>query len=266
MGTLPLHIFSGPRSSSSHSQNQGVRSTPKGHRFHHGGAREYITTFLKKCDEDLNTILVSVSPASCLSPHVLILGGQASLMTAVVSAFIIYVHPKLQPDPDEDTAALLRVLLYKINNTIFGDDVPEAPRWTGPPLTIVATQLLLYLSLAATLGSVLFAIVTKELLNVCTLTGTWRSLAEDVRNQQLRLKWFTLSLHVIIFTLSALLQSALLLCSCAVTVYLWKINILIASVLLASILCVVSIHGIIYGLVLVNTDFSRFWTTNLFEL
>ena len=84
----------------------------------------------------------------------------------MISAFIIYVHPQLQKDPNEETADLLRVLLYKTDNTSFGGDVPEVPKWTGPPHTVVAALVLLYLGLAAVVITVTFAIIIKQFLNV----------------------------------------------------------------------------------------------------
>jgi hypothetical protein len=46
----------------------------------------------------------------------------------VTSAFIIEVDSKLQPDPGDETAALLRVLIYEINNNAFGGNVPAIPQ------------------------------------------------------------------------------------------------------------------------------------------
>ena len=55
------------------------------------------------------------------------------MFSAVTSAFIIEVDPQLQPDSGDETAALLRVLIYKMDNTAFGNDVPALPEWNGPP-------------------------------------------------------------------------------------------------------------------------------------
>ena len=65
----------------------------------------------------------------------------------MASAFIIQVQSELQSDPNEETAALLRVLIYKIDNTTFGGDIPTLPQWNGPPQTIIQVQSLLYASL-----------------------------------------------------------------------------------------------------------------------
>src|SRR6266478_4739959 len=91
---------------------------------------------------------------------------QAGLFSAVTSAFIIEVNSKLQPDPNQETAALLRVLIHKVDNTTFGDDVPTIPQpWTGPPHVMVQVQAILFASLAASLLSSLLAMLGKQWLN-----------------------------------------------------------------------------------------------------
>jgi len=47
---------------------------------------------------------------------------------SVTSAFIIEVNSKLRPDPNEETAGLLRVLIHKVDNTTFGGDAPAVPQ------------------------------------------------------------------------------------------------------------------------------------------
>ena len=88
--------------------------------------------------------------------------SQAGLFSAVASAFIIDVNSRLQPDPNDQTAALLRVLIYKIDNTTFGNDVPALPQWTGPPRMIVDVQAILFASLAASLLSAFLAMLGKQ--------------------------------------------------------------------------------------------------------
>ncbi|KAF9791185.1 hypothetical protein BJ322DRAFT_982776, partial [Thelephora terrestris] len=108
-------------------------------------AEEYDKEFLKNRGEDLNTTLIF-----------------AGLFSAVTSAFIIQVQSGLQSDPNEETAALLRVLIYKIDNTTFGGDVPTLPQWTGPPQTIIHVQSLLYASLLTSLLSAFIAMLGKQ--------------------------------------------------------------------------------------------------------
>lgn len=158
----------------------------------------------------------------------------------MASAFIIYIQPQLQRDPNEEAAALLRVLLYKTDNTTFGGDVPEVPQWTGPPRTTVVAQILLYLSLSLIFSSVLQIILAKQLLNLYLLAGTRELMIERILGRQREPKWFTTGLHIVILLLAISLQVALLLISCAITIYLWKINLAIAAVVLVAVLTTVS--------------------------
>ena len=127
-------------------------------------AEEYDREFMKKYDEDLNTTLIFVSSVWCSGVRVLT-RSQAGLFSAVTSAFIIEVHSHLQQDPNDETAALLRVLIYKIDNTTFGNNPPTIPQWTGPPQTIVHVQAILLASLAASLLSAFLAMLGKQWLN-----------------------------------------------------------------------------------------------------
>ena len=87
------------------------------------------------------------------------------MFSAVTSAFIIQVDSQLQPDPNDETVALLRVLLYKIDNTTFGTDVPTLPKWSGAPYTMVQVQAILFASLTASLFSAFLAMLGKQWLN-----------------------------------------------------------------------------------------------------
>ena len=88
---------------------------------------------------------------------------QAGLSSAVASTFIIGVNSDLKPDPNEETAALLRVLIYKVDNTF--NDVPTIPQWTGPPRTTIQVQAILFASLAVSLFSAFLAMLGKQWLN-----------------------------------------------------------------------------------------------------
>ena len=178
----------------------------------------------------------------------------------MTSAFIIYIHPQLQTDSGEESAGLLRVLLYKTDSTIFGGNVPGVPEWTGPPGTVVAALVLLYLSLAASVTSVLYAILAKQLLNLYALAcapGTPRDVD--------KFKWFTVTLHTVVLLLSLLVQLALLFLSCALTVYIWKINLLVASLILVLTVSAVPIYAVFVLLALANigildlSPFQKIW-------
>jgi hypothetical protein len=175
----------------------------------------------------------------------------------VISAFIIYINPQLESDPSEESVALLRILIYKLDNTTFGGDVPVLPQWTGPTSKVVVTQGLLYLSLASALGSASLAILAKRLLDMYSLAGGWRHRPEFRIATRQGLKSSTMSLYVLLLVLPLLLQLALLLFSCAVTVYLWKINLIVASFVLAATLLALTLYATFVGLALANLSFLR---------
>ena len=188
---------------------------------------------MEKYDEDLNTTLIFVRFVLTSDVHALT-ESQAGLFSAVTSAFIIEVHSHLQQDPNDVTAALLRVLLYKIDNTTFGNDPPALPQWTGPPRTIVHVQAILFASLAASLLSAFFAMLGKQWLNRYASTEMRGTAIERSQYRQRKLdgivKWY---FNHVMESLPLMLQIALLLLGCALTRYLWEIDVTVASVVLA---------------------------------
>ena len=152
----------------------------------------------------------------------------------MASAFVIQVQPQLQPDPNEETAALLRVLLYKTDNTTFGGEIPTIPRWTGPPHVIIQAQAMLYASLAASLFSAFFAMLGKQWLNRYDSVDMRGSTIERCQNRQRKhdgiVLWY---FNYVMESLPLMLQAALLLLGSALSLYLWEINTTIASVALA---------------------------------
>ena len=151
----------------------------------------------------------------------------------MTSAFIIQVQPQLQSDPNEETAALLRVLIYKIDNTTFGNDVPALPQWSGPPHTIVQVQAILYASLAASLFSAFLAMLGRQWLNRYASIDMRGPAIERSQNRQRKLDgivtWF---FDHVMESLPLMLQFALLLLGCALSRYLWEIDTTVASVVL----------------------------------
>ena len=159
---------------------------------------------------------------------------QAGLFSAVTSAFIIEVNSKLEPDPSDETAALLRVLIHKIDNTTFGNDPPALPQWTGPPHTIVQVQAILFASLAVSLFSGFLAMLGKQWLNKYASIDMRGSAIERSQNRQRKLDGInTWYFDHVMEALPLMLQVALLLLGCALSWYFWKINTTVASVILA---------------------------------
>jgi len=151
----------------------------------------------------------------------------------VTSAFIIQVHSQLQLDPNEETAALLRVLIHKIDNTTFGGDVPALPQWTGPPQTAIQVQCILYASLSASLLSAFLAMLGKQWLNRYASIDMRGSTIERSQNRQRKLDGIvTWYFDHVLESLPLMLQGALLLLGCALSRYLWDIDTVVASVVL----------------------------------
>ena len=151
----------------------------------------------------------------------------------MTSAFIIQVQPQLQSDPNEETAALLRVLIYKIDNTTFGDNVPPIPQWTGPPHTIVQVQAILYASLATSLFSAFLAMLGKQWLNRYASIDMRGSAIERCQNRQRKLDGIvTWYFDTVMESLPLMLQFARLLLGCALSRYLWEIDTTVASVVI----------------------------------
>ena len=151
----------------------------------------------------------------------------------MTSAFIIQVQPELQSDPNEETAALLRVLIHKIDNTTFGNDVPTVPQWSGPPHMIVQVQSILYTSLAASLFAAFLAMLGKQWLNRYASIDMRGSAIERSQNRQRKLDGIvTWYFDYVMESLPLMLQFALLLLGCALSIYLWKIETTVASVVL----------------------------------
>ena len=173
---------------------------------------------------------------------------QAGLFSAVASAFAIQVHSQLQPDPNDETAALLRVLIHKIDNTTFGDDVPVVPQWTGPPPTIVHVEAILYASLATSIFSAFLAMLGKQWLNRYASIDMRGSAIERSQNRQRKLdgiiRWY---FHHVMESLPLMLQFALLLLGCGLSLYLWGINTTVALV----VICITSFGAIFYALIVV---------------
>ena len=152
----------------------------------------------------------------------------------MTSAFIIEVNSQLQPDPNDETAALLRVLIYKIDNTTFGNNPPALPEWTGPPHTIVQVQAILFASLAASLFSAFLAMLGKQWLNKYASIDVRGSVVERGQNRQRKLDGIvTWYFDHVMEALPLMLQVALLLLGCALARYFWDINTTVASVILA---------------------------------
>ena len=169
------------------------------------------------------------------------------MFSAVTAAFIIEVDSHLQPDTSEEIAALLRVLIYKIDNTTFGNSAPTLPQWAGPPRMIVQVQAILFASLTISLFSAFLAMLGKQWLNRYELIDMRGSAIERSRSRQQKLDgiivWY---FDHVMESLPLMLQAGLLLLGCALSLYLWDINIVAAAVVLG-----VTSFGVLFYLFIV---------------
>ena len=135
---------------------------------------------------------------------------------------------------NEETAALLRVMVYTQNNTAFGGQVPTVPQpWTGPPRSIVQVQAILLASLFTSLLSAFLAMLGKQWLNRCMPVDTRGTIIQRSQHRQRKfdgiINWY---FDNVMEALPLMLQVALLLLGCALSRYLWEINTTVASVVL----------------------------------
>ena len=196
-------------------------------------AGEYDKGFLKKHDDDLTTTLIFVSTTHSFQ-QLILTRVQAGLFSAVTSAFAIQLDSQLQPDPNEETAALLRVILYKIDNSTFGKNIPALQQWSGPPRAIVQVQTLLFASLIVSLFSAFLAMLGKQWLNRYESIDIRGSAVERSHDRQRKLNgiivWY---FNHVMESLPLMLQAGLLLLGCALSRYLWEVNTIVASVVLS---------------------------------
>ncbi|KAF7341181.1 hypothetical protein MVEN_01853100 [Mycena venus] len=178
-------------------------------------ADEYDKEFQQKYSTDLDTTLIF-----------------AGLFSAVSSAFIIQIQPELQPDPNDMTHALLRLLIHNVNGTIFSS--PDIPQWSGPPRVIVIIQCLLYTSLASTLMAALLAVLGKQWLMYYGAAGERGNIEQRCLERQRKFdgmrRW---RFDPVMQMFPLLLQFSLLFFAAALAIYLWTINHSVAAVVLS---------------------------------
>lgn len=178
--------------------------------------------------------------------------SQAGLFSAVSSAFVIDVHSKLQPDPNEQSAALLRAILLTLNQSAIPNETPAVPPvQKNTPSDIVIVTGLLYASLIISLLAAFIAMLGKQWLNRY-LRKVGGSMIERCGDRQRKCdgfqKW---SLHYFVESLPVMLQIALLLLACGLCRYMVPINTAVASVLIALVLL-----GVLFyvGIVIAGTS------------
>ena len=120
-----------------------------------------------------------------------------------------------------------------MDNTTFGGTVPPLPQWSGPPHSIVHVLAMLYASLATSLFSAFLAMLGKQWLNRYASTDMRGTGIERSQDRQRKLggiiTWY---FDYVMESLPLMLQVALLLLGCALSLYLWEIDVTVACVVL----------------------------------
>jgi len=165
----------------------------------------------------------------------------------VTSTFIIVVHSEFQPNLNEETNALMRVMIYTMNSTAFGGEAPTVPQRTGTPPTMVQVQAILVASFCVSLLSALLAMLGKQWINRCAPVNIRGTIIERSRYRQRKLdgiaNWY---FDYVMESLPLMLQGALLLLGCALSRYLWEYNTTVASVVVG-----VTSFGVLFYLFIV---------------
>jgi len=151
----------------------------------------------------------------------------------VTSGFIINIQDELKPDYNQETAALLRVLIHKMDGTTFDGQAPPLQAWNGPNYEIVTCQTVLYASLGISLLAAFLAMLGKQWLNRFGKAKVRGSEIDESRNRQRKLSGMvSWKFDLVMESLPLMLQSALLLLGYALSRYLWTINLTVASVVI----------------------------------
>jgi len=160
----------------------------------------------------------------------------AILLSFVSATFITRILPKLEPGPNEMTAAYTQTLTHAVNNSPLTDVNSTTVTWAGPPQAqgIITAFSLLYASPLTSLLAALLAMLGKQWVDRYTWTGGG-SIVERGRSREWKLdgfqKW---RFHVFVQTLQVIPQFALLLLVSGVSKYLWTINKAIALIVVGS--------------------------------
>ena len=138
----------------------------------------------------------------------------------------------MQPDPNEQSAALRAILLTLNQSAIPGETPAVPPVYEGPPSEIVTTTCLMYASLLISLLAAFIAMLGKQFVERY-LRHSGGSTIERCGDRQRKCdglgKW---PLHFFIESLPVMLQAALLLLACGLCRYMWSINTSVAYTLI----------------------------------
>ena len=123
--------------------------------------------FIERHQKDLNITFAAVR-LSILHLHNLSnsVSYQAVLFSVVGAALAIGTRPELRPDPDAQTAALLRALLLALNQSaVLGETLAIQPVQEAPTSEVPDAIVYFYESSLVSLLAAIFAMLAKECLN-----------------------------------------------------------------------------------------------------
>lgn len=140
------------------------------------------------------------------------------------------------------TSTYMQILIHTMNNSLFPDVDPNSVIWAGPSSEATAAQSLLYASLATSLFAAFLGMLGKQWVNRY-IWNRGGSAADKSRDRQRKLdgleKW---RFRLVIESLPVMLQLALLLFGCGLSLYLWTINRIVAGVAIAFTLFGVTLY------------------------
>ena len=174
------------------------------------------------------------------------------MFSAVSSAFVIDIQSKLEPDSNEQSAALLRAILFTLNQSALpAETVAVPPLHEDAPSAIVTASGLMYASLLISLLAAFVAMLGNQWLNRY-LRNTGGSVMERCGDRQR--KWEGLEkwpLHLFVESLPVMLQVSLLLLACGLCGHMRSVNAPVTYVLVA-----LTFSGILFylGIVVAGTS------------
>ena len=83
---------------------------------------------------------------------------------------MLYIQPKLDQDPNDESAALLRIIAYSINSSAFSEPPPKLEQWNGAPIILTTAEYILYGALGVTFTGGMYAL----LIRLTSALGDWR--------------------------------------------------------------------------------------------
>ena len=215
-------------------------------------ATEYDLEYVKKYDEDLSTTLIFVCslPIARQSSNFF----KAGLFSAVSSAFVIAIQSNLQPDPNQQSVAILHLILLTLNQSAVLNETLTVPPVRGnPPSEIVIVSVLTYASLLISLLAAFTAMLGKQWLNRY-LRHVGGSTIERCGDRQRKCdglaEW---PFQLFIESLPIMLQVSLLLLACGLCQYMWSINTTVAYTLIA-----LTALGVLFYLTVVVASVSSY--------